>query len=95
MNTNEKPLQPQLFHWGLIPAWVKDNQTAQTIVNQTVNARGETIFEKPAFKSSAKNKRCIVYVDAFYEHHHANGKTYPFRIAMNKGRRPLYSSEIF
>ena len=80
--TDAEPLEPKLFHWGLIPSWTKDEEGAKKIVNQTLNARAETIFEKPAFRSSAKNKRCLVYLDAFYEHHHLNGKTFPFRIAM-------------
>lgn len=80
--TDKDPSEPQAFYWGLIPAWVKDEATAKTIVNQTLNARGETIFEKPSFKNSAKNKRCLVYLDAFYEHHHFGGKTYPYKIFM-------------
>lgn len=83
--TNKQPFEPQLFQWGLIPAWVKDEKTAKTIVNQTLNARAETIFEKPAFRQSAKTKRCLIYVNAFYEHHHRKGKTYPYRISMKDG----------
>lgn len=45
--------------------------------NQTLNARGESIFEKPAFRNSARNKRCIVHVEGFYEHHHFGKRTYP------------------
>jgi putative SOS response-associated peptidase YedK len=86
--TNDKPLEPQVFTWGLIPSWVKDNATARTLMKQTLNARGETIFEKPAFKFAAKNRRCVIYLDAFYEHHHFKGSAYPFRIAM-KDDSPL------
>lgn len=78
--TNDKPMVPQAFNWGLIPAWIKDNKTAKTIANQTLNARVETIFEKPSFSQSAKHKRCLIYIDGFYEYHHFKGKTYPFRI---------------
>ena len=52
----------QLFHWGLIPHWAKDN----SIRKNTLNARIETIKEKPAFKASVTN-RCLVLVDGFYE----------------------------
>lgn len=79
--TNKEPYKPQLFYWGLIPPWIKTKTDALKITNQTLNARAETIFEKPAFKSSAKNKRCIIYIDAFYEHHHFNNNTYPFHIS--------------
>lgn len=79
--TNLRPYEPQAFYWGLIPAWVKDEDGAKKIITQTLNARSESIFEKPAFRTSAKSKRCLVYVDAFFEHHHFKGKTYPFQIS--------------
>lgn len=79
--TNTKPFTPQLFHWGLIPAWIKKKEDALKITNQTLNARGETIFEKPAYRNSAAHKRCLIYLDAFYEYHHFKGKTYPFHIS--------------
>jgi putative SOS response-associated peptidase YedK len=74
-----------LFKWGLIPAWTKDRAQAEKLWHQTLNARGETIFEKPAFRSSARRKRCILYLDGFYEHHHAAGRTYPHFIRMKSG----------
>jgi putative SOS response-associated peptidase YedK len=80
--TNDKPFEPQGFRWGLIPGWVKDWNSAKKLSIQTLNARGETIFEKPSFRNAAKNKRCLIYVDGFFEHHHYKGKTYPFRVAM-------------
>ncbi len=83
--TDEAPLEPDLLHWGLIPFWVKDAETAKKLRMQTLNARGESIFEKPSFRSSAKNKRCLIYIDAFYEYHHYKGNTYPFHIAMKNG----------
>jgi putative SOS response-associated peptidase YedK len=86
--TNVKPYDPQEYQWGLIPYWVKNSQTATTLMNQTLNAKGESIFTKPAFKNSAFNKRCIVYLDAFYEHHHAHKQTFPYRISM-KDDSPL------
>jgi len=83
--TNEKPKQSQAYRWGLIPSWVKDNKTAHTLSNQTINARAETIYEKPSFRNAAQRNHCLIYLDAFYEHHHAHGKTYPFHIAMKNG----------
>jgi putative SOS response-associated peptidase YedK len=73
-------IKPHLFNWGLIPSWVKDRETAVKIRNTTINARGETLFEKPAFREAAKKRRCLVIVDGFYEHHHCNKRTYPFYI---------------
>jgi len=79
--TNDKPCIPTLSIWGLVPHWIKNNDQRLKYWNNTLNARGETIFEKPSFRESAKNKRCILYVDGFYEHHHFKGKTYPFFIS--------------
>lgn len=77
---NQNGLTGTRFNWGLIPAWVKDEKQAHEIWNQTLNARGETIFEKASFKDSANSKRCLILVDGFYEYHHFKGKTYPFFI---------------
>ena len=52
----------QHFHWGLIPSWAKDVD----IRKYTINARLETIKEKPSFRNSV-NKRCLVIADGFYE----------------------------
>ncbi|MEM5564843.1 SOS response-associated peptidase [Psychroserpens sp. AS72] len=78
--TNESPDFPTVATWGFVPDWVKDEDQLKTFWNNTLNARGETIFEKPSFKQSALHNRCIIYVDGFYEHHHFNKKTYPFFI---------------
>jgi len=51
------------FHWGLIPSWAKDRK----IASRMINARSETLAEKPAFKGLLKKKRCIVPMDGFYE----------------------------
>ena len=53
-----------------------------------MNARGETIFEKPSFRDAAKNNRCIIYIDGFYEHHHFKNNTYPFFI-QKKDKNPI------
>lgn len=78
--TNDAPCDPQLSLWGLVPAWVKDDAQRKQFWKQTLNARGESIFEKPAFRSSAVAKRCLVHVEGFYEHHHFGKKTYPYFI---------------
>ncbi|MBP7407458.1 MAG: SOS response-associated peptidase [Flavobacteriales bacterium] len=80
--TDAAPHDPQLSIWGLVPAWVKDDAQRKQLWNQTLNARGESIFEKPAFRTSAKSKRCIVHVEGFYEHHHFGRKTYPYFIRL-------------
>ncbi|NND79337.1 MAG: SOS response-associated peptidase [Maribacter sp.] len=78
--TDRSPNFPEVATWGLVPHWVRDQEQLKKIWNRTLNARGETIFEKPSFRISARNHRCIIYVDGFYEHHHFKGKTYPFYV---------------
>ena len=51
------------FIWGLIPSWAKD----PAIGSRLINARGETLAEKPSFRGSYKYKRCLVLADGFYE----------------------------
>ena len=51
------------IRWGLIPAWAKD----PAAIHSTFNARGETVHEKPAFRSAFRKRRCLVLVDGFYE----------------------------
>lgn len=86
--TNEDPYLPVVAQWGLIPHWTKDAESAKKFWNNTLNARGETIFEKPSFRDAAKDKRCLIYLDGFYEHHHLKGKTYPYLIE-NKDKSPM------
>jgi len=87
--TDAAPHDPLLSTWGLIPSWVKDSAQRDHLWNQTLNARGGTIFEKPAFRSSARNKRCIVHVEGFYEHHHFGKQTYPYFIHLK--HRPQFA----
>lgn len=86
--TDRSPEFPEVATWGLVPHWVKDEQELKKQWNNTLNARGETIFEKSSFRTAAKNNRCIIYVDGFYEHHHYNKKTYPFYI-YRKDKEPM------
>ncbi|NJC96385.1 MAG: hypothetical protein C3F07_05530 [Anaerolineales bacterium] len=58
------------FIWGLIPMWAKD----PAIGNRLINARGETVAEKPSFRGSFKYKRCLILADGFYEWKSVPGK---------------------
>lgn len=60
--TNTQPENIQLYQWGLIPFWAKDD----SIKKNTLNARIETIKEKPSFRNVVNN-RCLVIADGFYE----------------------------
>jgi len=86
--TNERPDQIQLCTWGLIPFWVKDQKTADEIRFQTMNARAESIFEKPSFRQSAVEKHCLVLTDGFFEWQEFKGKKYPYYIRL-KNHEPF------
>ena len=86
--TDRSPGFPEVATWGLVPHWVKDEEQLKKSWNNTLNARGETIFEKPSFRASALHHRCILYVDGFYEHHHFEKNTYPFFIS-KKDNNPM------
>jgi putative SOS response-associated peptidase YedK len=60
---NDNKLAADFFVWGLIPMWAKD----PTIGSRLINARGETLAEKPSFRGSYRHKRCIILADGFYE----------------------------
>ncbi|MED3572615.1 SOS response-associated peptidase [Cytobacillus praedii] len=70
------------LRWGLIPPWAKDMK----IGNKMINARAETIAEKPSFRSAFKKKRCLIIADSFYEwkRHDDQTKT-PMRIKLRSG----------
>jgi putative SOS response-associated peptidase YedK len=61
--SNEEPHELSFHHWGLLPPWAKDLKMAYKMIN----ARGETLEEKPAFKTAFKSKRCLIPSDGFYE----------------------------
>jgi putative SOS response-associated peptidase YedK len=86
--TNENPKQIQLFTWGLIPSWVKDRKTADEVRLKTMNARAESIFEKPSFRHAAEQKHCLVLADGFFEWQEYQGKNYPHYIRL-KNHEPF------
>ncbi len=63
-----------LYRWGLIPSWAKD----LSIGNRMFNARGETVAEKPSFRSAYKRRRCLVPANGFYEWRLENGRKQPY-----------------
>lgn len=81
-----KPDVVQLFDWGLIPFWIKSKADAEKIRAQTLNARSETVFEKPSFRSSITNQRCLVIADGFFEWMDFQKKKYPHLIFLNNGQ---------
>ena len=83
---NDDKFTADFFIWGLIPMWAKDPQ----IGNRLINARSETLAEKPSFRGSLKYKRCLILADGFYEWKGSPGKKAktPFFIHM-KDRKPF------
>jgi putative SOS response-associated peptidase YedK len=70
-----------LMRWGLVPAWVKD----PAAVSLLINARGETVCEKPAFRNAMKYRRCLIPADGFYEWQAGARGKQPFYIRAKDG----------
>lgn len=70
--------------WGLVPGWAKDPKIGYKLIN----ARAETIAEKPSFRSSYKKRRCLILADSFYEWKKEAGRKIPMRI-MLKSKEPF------
>jgi len=66
----------ELARWGLVPSWVDD----PSIGNRLINARGESLGEKPAFRDALARRRCLVPADGFYEWQRAGKRKQPFFI---------------
>ncbi|MFK8052885.1 MAG: SOS response-associated peptidase [Woeseiaceae bacterium] len=71
--------QLAMMRWGLVPFWAKDRKMA----SRMINARSETVAEKPAFRDAYKKRRCLVPADGYYEW-----------IASANGKQPYYISRI-
>ncbi len=80
--TQEDHTRVQAIRWGLIPHWCKDETQAKELMGMTLNAKSETIFEKPSFKSSIEHKRSLIFVNGFFEWRDFNKKKYPYFITM-------------
>ena len=78
---NEDEVQPAFLRWGLIPPWAKDHK----IGNRMINARAETVAEKPSFRRALKRRRCLVLSDGFYEWRAHAGKKMPVRVVLKSG----------
>ena len=73
-----------LVRWGLIPAWVKDPRTFSLLIN----ARGESVNDKPAFRYAMKRRRCLIPADGFYEWKDEGGRKRPY-VVRPRGGGPI------
>jgi putative SOS response-associated peptidase YedK len=67
--------------WGLVPRWAKD----PAVGNRLINARAETVTEKPSFRDAFKRRRCLVPLDGFYEWSRRGDRKRPFYFHMRDG----------
>ncbi|MFH1091370.1 MAG: SOS response-associated peptidase [Pseudomonadota bacterium] len=72
------------LHWGLIPAWAKEVPAGARMIN----ARSETVNQKPAFRSALRRRRCLAPADFFYEWSKEKGKKQPY-VFCRRDRRPF------
>lgn len=79
----------QLCNWGLIPFWTKTEADADEIRRMTLNAKAETIFQKPSFKEPIKLKRCLIPSTGYFEWRHEGDKKIPYFIFLKD--EPVFS----
>lgn len=74
-------LKAAKLHWGLVPGWAKDKKLG----SRAINARAETVQEKPSFRAAFKRRRCLVLADGYYEWVKAGEHKQPYHIAPAAG----------
>ncbi len=74
----EQGRELSFLKWGLVPSWAKE----ASIGMKLINARGETLAEKPAFRSAFRRRRCLIPADAFYEWKPVAGRKQPYCIRL-------------
>lgn len=77
--THARAFKP--LRWGLIPSWSKDSGIGAKLIN----ARAETVREKPSFRDAFKRRRCLIVADGFYEWKKQSGKKQPFHFRLTSG----------
>ncbi len=72
------------LHWGLIPSWARDRAMGARMIN----ARAETLAEKPAYRNALRSRRCLIVADGFYEWQKVGSRKQPWFVAF-RDRRPF------
>ena len=81
---NENRNELRRMHWGLVPSWSQDRSIGQRMIN----ARSETLLEKPSFKQLVATQRCLVPADGFYEWRREGNRKVPMWLYL-KSRKPF------
>ncbi|MFC6825405.1 SOS response-associated peptidase [Halopelagius fulvigenes] len=80
--TDDAPEEMRFLKWGLMPGWADDRSVGSTLIN----ARAETVREKPSFREAFERRRCLVVADGFYEWTARDGERRPYRVAFEDDR---------
>jgi putative SOS response-associated peptidase YedK len=75
------PREVAMLYWGLVPSWAKE----KAIGARMINARAETLAEKPSFRSAFRRRRCLVLADGYYEWQRSGAVKQPYFIAFEDG----------
>lgn len=80
-NSEDGGRELSMFKWGLVPFWAKD----PAIGSRMINARAETVAEKPSFRAAYRHRRCLVLADGFYEWRRGGDVKVPYFISLASG----------
>ena len=80
-NGEDEQRELVMLRWGLVPFWAKD----PSIGNRMINARAETVAEKPSYRNAYKHRRCLVLADGFYEWRRQGDAKTPYFISLASG----------
>jgi len=80
-DNDEKQRELVMLRWGLVPFWAKD----PAVGNRMINARAETVAEKPSYRAAFRHRRCVVLADGFYEWHREGDVKIPHFISLASG----------
>jgi putative SOS response-associated peptidase YedK len=78
----DRPRELAMLHWGLVPSWAKE----KSIGARMINARGETLTEKPSFRAAFQRRRCLVLADGWYEWQRSGPVKQPWYMHFEDGR---------